>query len=123
MIDLWTSRRDFFLKCEYWSQNEDENYVSNMEIVHNDMPTGTFRAKEVNSFVVSNGIIGSSFMYEENNVTIETRYDVSDLKRNDLVRIEEKFYRVDSIQKAYVKKQRQFHKGKTSASYFISLRG
>ena len=69
------------------------------------------------------GLYRSTFMYEENNVTIQTNDDVSNLKRNDLVRIENKFYRVDSIQKSYIKKQRQFHRGKTSASYYISLRG
>lgn len=123
MIDLWQSRRDAFVPVEYWSQIDDDDLVSNSQIAYNCLPTGTFMAKEVSSFTDDSQVVGETLMYDEITVNIYTRDKVNDLRVNDIVRYEGKFYRVDNIQKNYVKKQRQFMKREASAEYFISLRG
>lgn len=123
MIDLRTSRRDYFLHCEYWSQIEDENYVETNEIIHSRIPTGTFYAKELNAYTIESQNISNLFMAESKNITIHTFDDVSDLQRNDIVKIDDVVYRVDNIQKTPVKKQRQFLRNSYSMSYTISLRG
>lgn len=123
MIDLWQSRRDAFVPVEYWSQIDNEDLVSNSQISYNRLPTGTFMAKEVSSFTDDSQVVGEALMYDENTVNIYTRDKVSDLRVNDIVKYEGKIYRVDNIQKNYVKKQRQFMKREASAEYFISLRG
>ena len=123
MIDLWQSRRDAFVPVEYWSQIDNEDLVSNSQISYNRLPTGTFMAKEVSSFTDDSQVVGETLMYDENTVNIYTRDKVSDLRVNDIVKYEGKIYRVDNIQKNYVKKQRQFMKREASAEYFISLRG
>ena len=123
MIDLWQSRRDSFVSVEYWSQIDDDDVVSNSQIAYKILPSGTFMAKEVSSFTDDSQVVGETLMYDERTVNIYTRDKVSDLRVNDIVRYEGKFYRVDNIQKNYVKKQRQFMKREASAEYFISLRG
>lgn len=123
MIDLWQSRRDAFVPVEYWSQIDDEDIVSNSQIAYKILPSGTFMAKEVSSFTNDSQVVGETLMYDERTVNIYTRDKVNDLRVNDIVRYEGKFYRVDNIQKNYVKKQRQFMKREASAEYFISLRG
>lgn len=122
MIDLRTSRRDYFLHCAYWNQLE-EDYIPNNEIVHLKEPDGFFSAKEVNTYRITSQVISGLFMAEQVNVTIETRDDVHNLKRNDLVSVDEKIYRVEDIQEAPVKKQRQFGKINYSKSYVITLQG
>lgn len=123
MIDLKTSRRDYFLHCAYWSQDENEEYINNNEIIHYKDPTGYFYAKELNTYQVSSEIISGIFMAESVSVTIETRDNVRDLKRNDIVVIDNKPYRVDSIQLSPIKKQRQFLRNEYSQVYTIILRG
>jgi hypothetical protein len=123
MIDLWQSRRDVFVPVEYWSQIDNEDLVSNSQISYNRLPTGTFMAKEVSSFTDDSQVVGEALMYDENTVNIYTRDKIDDLRVNDIVKYEGKIYRVDNIQKNYVKKQRQFMKREASAEYFISLRG
>lgn len=123
MIDLWQSRRDAFVPVEYWSQIDDDDVVSNSQIAYKILPSGTFMAKEVSSFTDDSQVVGETLMYDERTVNIYTRDKVNDLRVNDMVRYEGKFYRVDNIQKNYVKKQRQFMKREASAEYFISLRG
>lgn len=123
MIDLWSSRRDMFIKCEYWSQDRSElDQYSNSKVVYNSVPTGFFYAKEVNSYSTSNQVIAESYMVEENSITIMTRDDVSNLKRNDIIRFEETIYRVDSIEKEPIKKQRNYMSSGLSFTYYISLR-
>ena len=122
MIDLWgKNSRDEFIECEYWSV-DDNIYSNNDRIIYQNRPTGFFRAKEVNSFVEENQVVGQAFLTKQHNVTLETHDNVSDLKNNDLVKFENLVYRVDSIQKTSVKKQKMFMDKDYSASYFISLR-
>ena len=123
MIDLWQSRRDAFVPVEYWSQIDNEDLVSNSQISYNRLPTGTFMAKEVSSFTDDSQVVGETLMYDEITVNIYTIDKIDDLRVNDIVKYEGKIYRVDNIQKNYVKKQRQFMKREASAEYFISLRG
>lgn len=123
MIDLWQSRRDVFVPVEYWSQIDNEDLVSNSQIVYERLSSGTFMAKEVSSLTDDSQVVGEAIMYDEKTVNIYTRDKIDNLRVNDIVKYEGKIYRVDNIQKNYVKKQRQFMRRKASAEYFISLRG
>ena len=123
MIDLWQSRRDVFSPVEYWSQIDNEDIVSNSQIAYEILPSGTFMAKEMSSITNDSQVVGESIMYDENTVNIYTRDKIEKLRINDLVKYDGRLFRVDNIQKNYVKKQKQFMKSQTSAEYFISLRG
>lgn len=122
MLDIYRGRRDLFTKCTYWSQITNNDIVLNSEIVYNTTPTGHFYAKEISSLTTDNQVLGEAFMFESNNVTLQTTDNVSDLKVNDKVVYLDKEYRVDNIQKTAENRQRQF-RVKTSYTYYISLRG
>lgn len=124
MIDLWKSRRDVYLECEYWNQDENEDYVENNEIVYKKMPVGYFNAKEISSYTRDTSFIGETFAAPQETITLIT-HDKINLRENDIVRIKtsDKFYRVDSIQRVPEKKQRFFMKSNFSSSYYIMLRG
>lgn len=123
MIDLWKSRRDVYLTCDYWVQ-DDNDYVENNEIVHKKMPIGHFTAKEISSYTRDTAFLGETFATPQESITLIT-HDKIDLKENDFVRIRphEKIYRVDSVQRIPEKKQRFFMKSNFSNSYYIMLRG
>lgn len=123
MIDLWQSRRDTFSRVQYWSQINNEDLVQNYSLVYEFNPTGEFMAKEVSSINMESQVVGESAMYDQETVNIYTRDKIDDLRVNDLVKYNNKMYRVDSIQKNPVKRQRQFMGSKVSAEYYISLRG
>lgn len=123
MIDLWQSRRDLFNEVEYWSQVTNEDLVLNNQLVYNRMPTGSFMAKEVSSYSLDSQVVGETVMFDDQSVTLYTRDKIDDLKVNDKVRYNGKFFRVDNIQKNYVKKQKQFIRGQISTEYYITLRG
>lgn len=124
MIDLNTSRRDMYLKCTYWSKDEDENYVDNSEIVYEKIPSGFFSAKEINSYQISNQVIDVAFMTEQQNINIITYDKISNLKINDIVKISgnDTIYRVDDIQIIPNKKQRFFNKSNFSKTHYITLK-
>lgn len=123
MIDLWQSRRDTFSKVQYWSQVDYEDLVQNYALVYESNPAGEFMAKEVSSINMESQVVGESAMYDQETINLYTRDKINDLRVNDLVKYNNKFYRVDSIQKNPVKRQRQFMKANVSAEYYISLRG
>jgi hypothetical protein len=111
-----------FLECYFWSQDEDENFIPTSELAHNQAPTGMFFAKELNAYTEENQLIGNTFLLESNNVQIATYDDVKEIKRNDLVEYNDKVWRVDSIQRIPIKKQRQFMNDGSNITY-LSLRG
>jgi hypothetical protein len=123
MIDLWQSRRDSFTEVEYWSQVDDEDLVGNQQLVYNRVPTGTFMAKEISVYSMDSQVVGETVLVDDQSITLFTRDKISDLRVNDKVKYDGKFFRVDNIQKNYVKKQRQFMKELSSAEYYITLRG
>jgi hypothetical protein len=122
MIDLWSSRRDKFIECKYYSQNEND-YVGDDEIAHFDTPTGIFFASEVGPKTSGSQVVAELFMVEEVTAVLKTEDDVSELKKNDIVAYEGKSYRVESVQKTVQNKQRNFLRKAYSATYYISLRG
>lgn len=121
---LYTSRRTKFIKCKFWSQDENEDYVSRNEILYNIVPTGKFYAEEANPYSNSNDVIGNDFMFDSNSITLKTTDDVSKIKVNDKVWTDDdKFWIVTDVQKSVMKKQRNYMKGKyCNAEYYISLR-
>lgn len=123
MIDINTSRRDMFDLCQYWSQDNNADIVPYDQIVYNRRPTGEFYAKEENSLSVQNQVVAGTFMFEETTVTLKTNDDTKTLKRNDIVRYDNKYYRVETIQQIKIKKQRQFLRSNYSTTTYISLRG
>ena len=124
MIDLYTSRRDKFLECKFWSQDKNPYHdISDAEIVYNISPSGTFYAKELNPYTISNQVIAESFMLESKSVSLFTEDGVDELRENDIVEFDDEVYRVDEIQVVPYKKQRQFLRGRFSCGYIISLRG
>ena len=123
MIDLWTGRRDFHLECVYYSQIRENNIVPNNQIVYSNVATGTFYAKEVSAYYIQNQQIENSFLAEQVSLTIYTRDDIKDLKRNDKVVIDGEEYRVADIQVIPVKKQRAFvNRDFASNGYYIALK-
>lgn len=121
MIDLYASRRDRFIECKYWLKIKDKNIVKPNQIIFNTIPTGSFYAKEVNPYSKNNQVIAELFMLKEESVLISTCDDVSGLELNDRVEMDEKKYRVNSIQESPFKKNRQFSTSITK-EYFIELR-
>lgn len=108
MIDLYTSRRDHFLKCVWFSQDTNEDFVPISSVVHEENPSGSFFAKELNPYTVSNHVIGGSFYVNRNSVQIMTYDNVENLKKNDLVKFNNHVWRVEEKQTSYINKQKQF---------------
>lgn len=121
MIDLYASRRDRFIECKYWLKIKDKNIVKPNQIIFNTVPTGSFYAKEVNPYSKNNQVIAELFMLKEESVLISTCDDICGLELNDRVEMDEKKYRVNSIQESPFKKNRQFSTSITK-EYFIELR-
>lgn len=121
MIDLWgKSSRDEFERCTYWKVKENDYH--NNQIVYERNPDGFFFAKEINSYTNNNQVLADAFLTEEINITLESHDDLSNLKTNDLVLYDGEVFRVDSIQKVTVKKQRMLMDHSLSFTYYISLR-
>ena len=124
LTDLYTSRRTHFIKCKFWNQDENENYVSKNEILYNTIPTGIFYAKEANAYSNDNNTVSGDFMFDTTTITLITQDDISKMKVNDRVLTDDNnFWIVTNVQKNPLKKQRNYMKSKyCNAEYYISLR-
>jgi hypothetical protein len=131
MLDIWTSRRGNFIECEYWLKEDyvmDTNLVDFIknpddEIVYQREPDGVFFAKESGSYTSDNQTIAEAFMVKRESISLETSDDISRLRQNDIVKFNDKKYRVDSIQKVPFKNQRQFLANSQSFTYYLTLKG
>ena len=125
MLDLWNSRRDMFIECEWWSVDK-RAIIPADQMCYKRTSNGTFFAKEVNSYTSDNQIVESAFMATQKTITLVTgdnlRTPVA-IKQNDIVRIGDDIYRVDGIQESPVKKQNQYMNYGSSRITYLSLRG
>lgn len=122
MIDLWNSRRNKFLKCEYWSQETNPDIAKFSSLVYKTQPTGWFLASYVGNITEENQVLENAFMFEKVTTVIETTDDVKDLRKNDIVKMKDLYYRVDDVQRKPITKQEQFLKEAQSFTTYISLR-
>ena len=123
LTNLYTSRRTNFILCKYWSQEESE-IASKSELLYKDMPTGYFYASESNSYATRNNIVNGDFIFDANFINLKTADDVSKLKVNDKVWMDDNtWWIVEDVQKTPIKKNRGYMRARhCSAEYYISLR-
>lgn len=122
-VDIWRGRRTNFMRCEWYEQDIDDKYVMPNQLKYKTRPSGHFYAREENSLSIENNIVGNNIMLDSESITISTYDDVSKIKKNDKIFYRNKYWRVDSIQKAPVKKQQQYLSKSFSNTYFLALRG
>lgn len=132
-VDIFTSRRRHFNECWYWCRTPvDIEYDIDLsstiavdrdtnEMCYEREPNGSFEATEVSNYESDNQIVGGSFMFDENFVTLETNDDVQELQQNDIVVYDSRVWRITNISRRKRKRQNQFS---NSPSYktFISLK-
>ena len=124
MIDTWMTRRTNYIKCEWFNQIEDEEYVNLNEIRHLPSPAVIFYAKEVSGYSVDNQQFENLWMADSKRVTLTTNDDVKGMKNNDLVKFDGKIWRVDSVQPTPKNTQRQYrNKQYVSNTTLIQLKG
>lgn len=133
-VDMFTSRRGKFEECFYWQKSEREiemgedlySMVSvddeTNEMCYEREPNGSFMATEVSTYDRSNQIIGGSFMFEENYVTLETNDHIPELTVNDIIVYDRKVWRITNVNRRKRKKQAQFSREYSYKTY-ISLKG
>jgi hypothetical protein len=119
-VDLFVSRRDLFVECEYWLR--DTNSDPNELIYKSRNPNGTFDAKIPDTETLGKQILGGVFMFDTTNLMLETTDDIHMLKENDVVRYQNNFYMVEQIQKVAIRRNAQFFDD-VQYKYYLSLRG
>lgn len=110
-IDIYTSRRTFHIKCEWYKAKKD-----NQKLIY-DTPKEIFYAKLANSINQSNDMVGGFLQIKHEAVTLMTPDNVEGMKPNDKVRFYNEDYRVISIQKRMIKKNSEFMKKPSYYTY------
>ena len=122
MLDLWQGRRNKFIDCVYWSQVIDSKVAKFSELVYEKQPNGFFKASIVGNYTEESQTLENMYMYKKVTVVIETKDDVKQLERNDIVKMKGELYRVVDINRTPITKQEQFLNDPISYTTYISLR-
>ena len=120
MLNEFISRRNNFTECEYWLR--DVNSDPNELIYQTRRSNGTFDAKKSSPETTSPNVVGGVFMFDTSNIMLETYDDISEVKANDVVSFQGKFYMVTQVQRLPFRKNSQFHDDEQYVTY-LSLRG
>lgn len=97
-FDLFQSRRNYNIRCRWWTRNESDKYDES-EYIYKRIPNGTFWAKEINAEVTDDNIINGMFLVSRTQVTIESPDDLSSIENDDLVEYQGSLWKVSNIQK------------------------
>ena len=111
--DLWTTRRTYFDRCEYWKRDAVPTDLS--AYVADTKPDGVFYAKERSPKTHTKQQIGD-YLVDETTITLETQDKLS-IKSGDLVRFDGVLWSVIDVQVSEIHKQRQFMKDSSNITY------
>ena len=123
-MDFNVPMRGYDNYCRWWSRKGAASGGDLSTWVAKRVATGDFYAQIVYSQTLQDTIVGGSFMYEKNKVTLKTRNDVSEMTSEDIVEHDGDLWRVVSVQKQPFRlQQREYGSEKyISSIYFIELR-
>ena len=119
-VDIFTSRRTEEIECEYWIAKDDKAPTLDKYDL-DQIPDGTFFAKEVNMEMEEYQVVEQEFMFESHNVTLKTNDDIKDITKNSVVSYDGELWRVRNIQKEKVKKH-SYNSLESTFRYYLSLR-
>lgn len=117
-IDLYTSRRTYNIRAKYWKVDDKSKRYN--DLVYNTLPSGVFYCKYENAFNNEKNDLSRSFRFDINTIQIKTEDDIRDINSDDIVKIDDKIYLVESVQK--VINQRTTYGKRPHYTYYISLR-
>lgn len=124
--DLFESRRTLFAKCQWWSQKVvpmADGRPDYSKLAYNKNPTGSFYAEETGTLTENARQIGD-VRYTAKFVTLSTTDDImGKLFKDDVVRYDGRFWRVDSITLQREWRRSQFAKKNREGTKVITLRG
>lgn len=113
-VSEFTSRRTNFDKCKYW--NRKDSKLSLDEYTYNNEPSGSFYAKEITAQTMQKNIIGNTFMFDQDTITLETS-DVVNIASGDIVEYENDLWSVSNVQIKEIHKSKQFMKSSYRKTY------
>lgn len=123
--DEFESRRTLFDKCEWWSQkvltlvNGKPDYS---KLAYEKRPSGIFFAEETGTNVESAQRIGDT-RFTSRHVSLMTTDDImGKISRDDIVRYDGRFWRVESITLQREWRRSQFAKKNREGTKIITLR-
>lgn len=129
-VDIFTSRRNCNNLCYYWIRRDNEDDSSIIvsvdkdlnEMVYEREPDGSFYANEMQTYDSENQIIGGTFMFDQNFVTIVTEDNIPNININDIVVYDDEVWRISSISKRKRKRQNQFSRNCAYKTYLYLKR-
>lgn len=117
-IDLYTSRRIYNIRAKYWKV--DDSTKSFDDLIYNTIPSGVFHCKIESALNNEKNDINNTFRFDMNTIQIKTEDNVNDINSDDLVKLNDTLYRVESVQKTI--NQRTTYSNRPHFIYYISLR-
>lgn len=112
-FDLFTTRRTYFDRCEYWKRDAVSSDLS--AYVAENKPYGFFYAKERSPKTRVKQQVGD-YLVDETTVTIETQ-DKVDISSGDIVEFDGVVWQVLDVQVSEVHRQRQFMRNASNITY------
>lgn len=119
MIDIYQSRRDYFLSVQYWLRNE--KVETNSEYILNTIEDGTFYAKYLAPESSEKQQIDNMFSFDASNTTLKTEDNVGRLKQGDVVKFNNENWLVINVQKLKKINNLQYDNN-GSAYYYLSIK-
>ena len=108
MRDLFHSIRGRFNRCEYFTRDERDSVGDLSQWILNKIPRGVFYAKPITTRTNEAGQVVNVFMYNKNEVMIETEDETPELERGCIVSYKKSVWIVDDVQRAPHIKETEF---------------
>ena len=118
-FDIFNVNRNAVETAKWWKNNPTKEWN---ELVENEIPTAVFKVEQVSSTAKNGVILNNTYEINDLNTTIKTSYKVKGMKKNDLIKWRDKWWKVLNTQEVPLTNTLQFTKN-YSYDLYITIKG
>lgn len=118
-FDIFNVNRNALETAKWWQNDASKEWN---ELVEQNIPTAVFKVEQVSSTAKSEVVLGGSYEHTDINTTIKTSYKVKGMKKNDLIKWRDKWWKVINTQEVPVSNTLQLTKN-YSYDLYITIKG
>lgn len=118
-FDIFNVNRNAVETAKWWKHDTTKEWN---EIVKQNIPNAVFRVEQVSSTAKNEVILNGSFEHSDLSTTLKTSYRLSEMRKNDLIKWRDKWWKVMNTQEVPNINSLQLTK-KYSYDLYIEIKG
>lgn len=118
-FDIYNVNRNALETAKWWKNDTTKEWN---ELVKQNIPNAVFKVEQVSSTAKNEVVLSGVFEHSDINTTIKTSYRLNGIKKNDLIKWRDKWWKVINTQEVPVTNTLQLSRN-YSYDLYINIKG